>query len=147
MLAAVGPLVRPSPPEAIAAAVDAMRRSGGGARDDVERAPCASVEEVRALLHELEQEVLVKAHSAQVWASLGVSAQGAEEHTRLWWPVHKWREAVVTTGRRDLTNWKREEAQREEDRARRESRLRNDVEAVLEANRRMEQEWRRHSPG
>ncbi|MFH9202716.1 hypothetical protein ACH4KO_33940 [Streptomyces anulatus] len=122
-------LARPSPPDVVADAVDAVR---GRSRDRV----ADQVEVVLGLLRELKESGQVKGYAADVWVGLGVHRGDAAHRAELWWSVGKWRKAAAQRARRDLVATRRAEARREEERARRESSLHDAVERTLEQRRR-----------
>ncbi|MFG3404747.1 hypothetical protein [Streptomyces sp. NPDC048142] len=95
------------------------------------------MEVVVALLRDLKESGQVRGYAPAVWVGLGVHSGGTAHRTGLlWWPVGKWREAAASRARRDLVAMRRAEAQREEERAKRESPLRDAVERALEQQRR-----------
>ncbi|MER5727292.1 hypothetical protein ABT084_02850 [Streptomyces sp. NPDC002138] len=125
VLAAVESLEWPSPPDAVVAAVDAMRRAQDPAarrararaeqagREQDDRAPSASVEKVLGLLRRLEAAGKVKGHSQKVWRSWGVPTAGNARDPQLWWPTDKWRDALTPPARRHRGPFWEEDVRRE----------------------------------
>lgn len=140
VLAAVKSLALPSSPDAVAAAVDAMRRARGPSGGHVDGAPRASVEAVLGLLRQLRESVRVKAYAAEIWWALGTRTEEATARAELWWSVEEWRKAAASVARQD-SEAQREEARREAARARGESRVRSAVDDVLEQRRRQYLAW------
>lgn len=141
VLAAVESLERPSPLEAVAAAVDAKRRPPGRTGEGHDGGARASVEAVLARLTELEDAVQVKAYAPKHWLALGIRTDGAADSPKLWWSVAKWRDAAASQAHKDQVDQRREEARREAARTRGDSPVRDGVEAVLEQRRQQYLEW------
>ncbi|MER7256556.1 hypothetical protein [Streptomyces parvus] len=139
VLAVVESLARPASAEEIADAVEAVRvRARPRLTEFDDPGEWVTEEEVLGLLRELQESGQVKGYARDVWAGLGVDPRGTLRPTGLlWWPLAKWREAAARRARRDLIERRRAEArQEEEERAKRESPLREAVERVLEQRRR-----------
>ncbi|MFE6918518.1 hypothetical protein [Streptomyces rubiginosohelvolus] len=135
VLAAVESLARPSSPEEIAEAVDAVQvRARPRLTEFDDSGGCVAGEAVLGLLRELEESGQVKGHERDVWVGLGVDPGATVRPTGLlWWPVSKWREAAARRARRELVGVRREEeARREEERAERETSLGSGLGKTLE---------------
>ncbi|MFH9608971.1 hypothetical protein [Streptomyces sp. NPDC017448] len=138
VLAAVASLECPSSPEVIAEAVDARRvRVRGRLTEFDAEGECVEVEAVLGLLRDLEEAGQVKGYTRDVWVSLGTEPGTAAHPTALlWWPLTTWRAAAVRRARRDLAAMRRRDARREEERAKRASRVSDAVDRVLAQRRR-----------